>query len=96
MARYLIERILPEGTSEEEVEDVVRRLIALNATIPEIHWLHSYLTVDRSKLFCEYEAPGAGVLYDAARLADVPVDRVTEVIEVRAETYSLFTRKEGV
>ncbi len=89
MPRYLVERNLPQGMSEADVEDAVRRVIAVNVAIPEISWLHSNLAADRSKFFCEYEAPTPEVLEEAARLADLPADRVTEVIEIREEMFRL-------
>ncbi|HLW60892.1 MAG TPA: DUF4242 domain-containing protein [bacterium] len=89
MPRYVIERELPTGITESEIEDAVRRAIAVNATLPAIRWVHSNLTVDRRKFFCEYEAPNPDALREAARLADIPCDRVSEVVEVRASQYKL-------
>ena len=89
MPRYLIERNLPEGITAQEVEDAVRRAIAVNITLPAIRWLHSNLAIDRSKFFCEYEAPNADAVREAARLAEIPCDLVTEVVEVRADHYTL-------
>ncbi len=96
MPRYLIERNLRQGMTAAEVEDTVRRMIAVNATMPEIRWLHSNLAADRSVLFCEYEAPDPQIVREAARLAEIPADRVTEVIEIRADMYRLSMRKEEV
>jgi hypothetical protein len=89
MPRYLIERNLPQGITAEEVGDAIRRAIAVNTTLSGIRWLHSNLAVDRSKFFCEYEAPSPGAVREAARLAGIPCDRVTEVVEVRADDYAL-------
>ncbi len=89
MPRYVIERTLPPGITPAEVEDAVRRAIAVNTTLPQIRWVHSNLAVDRSKFFCEYEAPNPDAVREAARLADIPCDRVTEVVEVCAATYAL-------
>lgn len=89
MPRYLIERDLPQGITAKEVEDAVRRAIAVNTTLPGIRWLHSNLAIDRSKFFCEYEAPSPDAVREAARLAGIPCDHVTEVVEVRAEDYTL-------
>jgi len=87
--RYLIERNLPQGITAQEVEDAVRRAIAVNTTLTEIRWLHSNLAIDRSKFFCEYEASNPDAVREAARLAEIPCDRVTEVVEVRADQYKL-------
>jgi hypothetical protein len=92
MPRYLIERSLPPGITAEEVEDAVRRAIAVNTALPGIRWLHSNLATDRSKCFCEYEAPSVDAVREAARLADIPCDRVTEVVEIREDSYKLPSR----
>ncbi len=89
MPRYLIERELPGGITEAGIEDAVRRAIAVNASLPGIRWLHSNLAVDRSKFFCEYDAPSPDAVREAARLAEFPCDRVTEVVEVQADQYKL-------
>ena len=47
MPRYVIERDLPAGLTDAEIEDAVRRAIAVNAAQPGLRWLHSNLTVDR-------------------------------------------------
>ncbi len=89
MPRYVIERDLPAGITDAGIEDAVRRAIAVNAAVPGIRWLHSNLAVDRSKFFCEYDAPNPDAVREAARLAEIPCDRVTEVVEVRADQYKL-------
>ena len=89
MPRYVIERELPAGITDAEIEDAVRRAMAVNAALPAIRWLHSNLAVDRRKFFCEYEAPNPDTVREAARLAEIPCDRVTEVVEVRADQYKL-------
>lgn len=89
MPRYLIERSLPRGTTAQQIEDAVRRAVAVNAMLPDIRWLHGNLAVDLSKFFCEYEAPNADAVREAARLAGIPCDHVTEVTEVRPADYAL-------
>ena len=88
MPRYLIERDLPPGLDAGDVDDAARRAIAVNATMPGVRWLHSNLAIDRSKFFCEYEAPDAGSVREAARLAEIPCDTVTEVTVVAPEHYA--------
>jgi hypothetical protein len=89
LPRYLIERNLPQGTTPEQIEDAVRRAVAANTALPEVRWIHSNLAADRSKFFCEYEASGPEAVREAARLAGIPCDRVTEVVEVRPSDYTL-------
>jgi hypothetical protein len=87
MPRYVIERGLPQGLSEGDVDDAVRRAMAANAQVGGVRWIHSNLAIDRSKFFCEYEAPDAGAVREAARRAGIPCDAVTEVREVAPAMY---------
>ncbi len=89
MPRFVIERNLPPGLSEVDVEAVARRAAAVNSTLVEVRWIHSNVAIDRSKFFCEYEAPSEEVVRYAAQLAEIPCDVVTEVREIRPETYAI-------
>jgi hypothetical protein len=88
MPRFVIERNLPAGLTEDDVDEAVRRAIGANATLPGVRWLHSHLALDRSKFFCEYEAPDEAAVRESARLAQIPCDTVTEVREVEPAAYA--------
>jgi len=88
MPRYLIERNLPPGLTEADIDAAVRRAVAVNSTLEGVRWIHSNLAIDRSKFFCEYEAPSAELVREAARLAEIPADVITEVREVHPDAYT--------
>lgn len=88
MPRFMIERNLPAGLDAGDIDDAARRAVAVNATMPGVRWLHSNLAVDRSKFFCEYEAPDVQSVREAARRAEIPCDIVTEVTVVAPEQYA--------
>lgn len=46
-----------------------------------IRWLYSFLTADRRKTYCLYEAPSPKAIRRAAARAGLPADVVVEVIE---------------
>jgi hypothetical protein len=48
-----------------------------------VRWLFSFLSADRRRTYCLYEAPSAEAILAAAKRANVPAD---EVVEVGAET----------
>ena len=76
MPLYIIER-----TFAEELEltgDDVRLIDDVNAD-EGVRWLFSFLSADRHRTYCLYEAPSPDELVAAARRAGVPVDVVTEV-----------------
>jgi hypothetical protein len=88
MPRFIIERNLPAGLSRNDIDDASRRAIAANADLPGVRWLHSHLALDRSKFFCEYEAPDEGTVRESAKRAQIPCDIVTEVVEIAPEHYT--------
>jgi Protein of unknown function (DUF4242) len=76
MALYMIERSfadqldLTEGDVEliEEVNDD-----------EGVRWLFSFLSADRRRTYCLYEAPSPEAILAAARRANVPADEIVEV-----------------
>lgn len=47
----------------------------------DVRWLISFLSVDKKKTFCLYEAPSAEAILEAARRAGIPADVIVEVSE---------------
>jgi hypothetical protein len=91
MPRYVIERRLPPDLTEADIDDAARRAVAVNSAMEGVRWIHSNLAVDRSKWFCEYEATSPAALREAARLAEIPCDTITEVREIHPDTYTRHT-----
>lgn len=52
-----------------------------------VHWLFSFLSVDKKKTFCLYEASSPEAILEAARRANLPADIITEVTELRPEAF---------
>lgn len=50
-----------------------------------VNWLFSFLSADRKKTYCLYEAPSADAIRKAARLNKLPADVVIEVSQLRPE-----------
>jgi hypothetical protein len=44
-----------------------------------VTWVHSYVSADKAKTFCIYDAPSQEAIRRAALRNDLPVDRITEV-----------------
>ncbi len=44
-----------------------------------VRWLFSFLSADRRRTYCLYEAPSPDAIRSAARRADVPADEIVEV-----------------
>ncbi len=81
MPRYLVERSFVDGLSIPSTADgaeVVRYVIHNNAEL-DVTWVHSYVTPDRKKTYCVYDAPDPESVRRAAALNKLPVDKITEV-----------------
>jgi Nickel responsive protein SCO4226-like len=53
-----------------------------------VQWLFSFLSADKKKTYCLYEAPNAEAIRDAARRLNIPADVIIEVdSEVRPEQF---------
>lgn len=44
-----------------------------------VRWLYSFLSADKKKTYCLYEAPSAEAIRRAAVRAGIPADEITEV-----------------
>ena len=76
MPLYLIERTFAEQL-ELTAEDV-KLIDEVNAD-EGVRWLFSFLSADRHRSYCLYEAPSPDEIIAAATRANVPVDSVVEV-----------------
>ena len=79
MPRYLIERNFPKCLNVPATEagaQAVQRIVARNAD-HGVTWVHSYVTEDRKKTFCIYDAPSPEAVRRAASDNDLPCDHIT-------------------
>ena len=76
MPLYVIERNFADQL--ELTDDDVRLIEDVNAD-EGVSWLFSFLSADRQRSYCLYEAPSPDKLMDAARRANVPADSIIEV-----------------
>jgi hypothetical protein len=53
-----------------------------------VQWLFSFLSADKKKTYCLYEAPSAAAIREAARRAKIPADVIVEVSELRPEAFA--------
>ena len=76
MPVYMIERSFAEQLDLNE--DDVRVIEEVNAD-EGVRWLFSFLSADRRRTYCLYEAPSPDAILRAAEKANVPADEVVEV-----------------
>lgn len=81
MPRYLIERTFPDGLGlapNQQGGEITRKVIDNNAQ-QGVTWVHSYVTPDKKRTFCIYDAPTPEAIRKVAERNGLPVDRITEV-----------------
>jgi hypothetical protein len=76
MPLYVIERTFSEQL--ELTSDDVKLIDEVNAD-EGVRWLFSFLSADRRRTYCLYEAPSPDAIVAAAERANVPVDTIVEV-----------------
>jgi hypothetical protein len=76
MPLYMIERTFAEQL--ELTGDDVKVIEEINAD-EGVRWLFSFLSADRRRTYCLYEAPSAEAIITAAERAEVPADVIVEV-----------------
>jgi len=81
MPKYIVERTFPEGVgvgagaggAAASLADVERNF-DLGVT-----WVQSFITEDRRKSFCVYEAPTPEAIRKASARIALPIDSITQV-----------------
>jgi hypothetical protein len=84
MPLFVIERHFAEQI--EMTRDRASEIELINTDVG-VQWLFSFLSADRKKSYCLYEAPSAESIREVALRANVPADVIVEVSEVRPEAF---------
>jgi hypothetical protein len=81
MPRYLVERTFPGGLAIPTGADgasACAEVVDRNAD-HGVTWVHSYVSEDKRKTFCIYDAPAPEAIRTAAVRNEIPVDGITQV-----------------
>jgi hypothetical protein len=81
MPRYMVERTFPEGLHVPTNADGAQALNGIVANNAEegVSWVHSYVSADKTKTFCIYDAPSPEAIRSVGAKNGVPVDAIHEV-----------------
>ena len=69
--RNFLEEVDPEGMDQGEI-----RLVNDDAGV---RWVYSFLSADKKKTYCLYEAPNPEAIREAAARLGIPADVIVEV-----------------
>lgn len=81
MHRYVVERTFPNGLNipiNQVGRDICNGVVSNNAE-DQVTWVQSYVSEDKKKTFCIYDAPSAEAIRKAAKQNKLPVDHIIEV-----------------
>lgn len=76
MPLYVIERNFAEQIHPDRESDLGIKLVNDDVGV---RWVYSFLSADKKKTYCLYEAPNPEAIREAARRNGVPADVITEV-----------------
>ena len=86
MALFLIERNFAQALNPTAAD--IKAVGEVNAQAG-VKWLYSFLSADRRKTYCLYEAETAEAIREAARIAGLPADVIIELSgELRPEAFA--------
>jgi hypothetical protein len=76
MPRFIIERNFAE---QLQIDDAAKQHIKQINDEEEVEWIFSFLSADKRKTYCLYEAPDEASLRRAAKRLNIPADVITPV-----------------
>jgi hypothetical protein len=85
MPMYVIERTFADQL--DLTGDDVKLIEEVNAD-EGVRWLFSFLSADRRRSYCLYEAPSPDMIVAAAKRVGIPADAVVEVNRISADMYA--------
>jgi hypothetical protein len=76
MALFMIERNFAEAFNASKSD--YKAVVEINH-VAGVKWLYSFLSADKRKTYCLYEAESGDAIREAARRAGLPADIVIEI-----------------
>lgn len=86
MPQFLIERNFAERL--EVTREIAAGIKQVNDEL-SVRWVFSFLSADKKKTYCLYEAPNAEAIREAAKRLNIPADKIVELSgELRPEVFA--------
>jgi Protein of unknown function (DUF4242) len=81
MPRYVVERTFPDGLNiPVDAQGAASCLAVVDRNADDgVTWVHSYVSDDKTKTFCIYDAPSPEAIRKTADRNSLPVDQITRV-----------------
>ncbi len=81
MPRYIVQRTFPDGLQISVNADgarLLREVVDRNAE-QGVTWVSSFVSEDKTRTFCVYDAPTPEAIRKTAAHNELPVDQITQV-----------------
>jgi len=81
MPRYVVQRTFPEGLRLSVADggaELCRGVVERNAE-EGVTWISSFVSEDKTRSFCVYDAPSPEAIRKTAARNELPVDEITRV-----------------
>jgi len=81
MPRYVVQRTFPQGLNIPVADGgaaICRAVVERNAE-EGVTWISSYVSEDKNRTFCLYDAPSPEAIRKTAARNELPVDEITRV-----------------
>ena len=81
MPRYMVERTFPRGLhvpTGTAGTDLCLAMVEKNAC-HGVTWVSSYVSEDKVRSFCVYDAPSPEAIRKTASRNELPIDRITQI-----------------
>lgn len=90
MPRYVVERTFPAGLNiPVDAQGAASCLAVVDRNADDgVTWIHSYVSDDKRKTFCIYDAPSPEAIRKTADRNSLPVDQITQVSVLDPYFYS--------
>lgn len=81
MPRYMVERTFQDGLQIPVTEEGVAACMGVveRNSEQDVTWVHTYVSEDKRKTFCVYDAPSPEAIRTVAARNGLPVDQITKV-----------------
>jgi hypothetical protein len=89
MPRYIVERIFPDGLHvpvDSTGAEALNKVVQTNSE-QGVTWVHSYVSADKTRTFCVYDAPTPEAIRQVAERNNLPVKNITEVSVLAPYSY---------
>ena len=81
MPRYMVERTFDGGLQIPVTDEGAATCLAVvNQNLEDgVTWVHSYVSEDKTKTYCVYDAGSPEAVRKAAKANSLPIDQITQV-----------------